>query len=211
MGMRVKRSTGDWDKEFDMEVLGLSFKLKYVDPAHPIKGGKVHMKFPAHRFVKSATFDHDNTFEMTVSRVPGKSITVNFLQNGVGYTLVASMNKAAWTANVKVTIPGRKFNLNVALNPAGKYGVQVTGDINGPLGVLMVLSKDYKEAEINIKHRDNVYALVKLTGDVKMNGLVPQKFKYVSTYTFMNGPTFTMEKQEGQAKIHFDGFSPKKA
>merc|ERR1712088_1054045 len=157
------------------------------------------------------TFDHDNTFEMTVSRVPGKSITVNFLLNGVGYTLVASMNKAAWTANVKVTIPGNTFNLDVALNPAGKYGVQVTGDINGPLGVLMVLSKDYKEAEINIKHRDNVYALVKFTGDVKMNGLVPQKFKYVSTYTFMHGPSFAMEKQEGQAKIHFDGFSPKKA
>merc|ERR1711881_679234 len=162
-------------------------------------------------FVGKATFDNDNTWEMTVSRVPGKSITVNFLQNGVGYTFVASMNKAAWTANVKVTIPGKTFHLDVALNPAGKYGVQVTGDINGPLGVLMVLSKDYKEAEINIKHRDNVYALVKFTGDVKMNGLVPQKFKYVSTYTFMHGPSFTMEKQEGQAKIHFDGFSPKKA
>merc|ERR1719186_300544 len=27
----------------------------------------------------------------------------------------------------------------------------------------------------------------------------------------MHGPTFTMEKQEGKAKIHFDGFSPKKA
>merc|ERR1711874_446367 len=45
------------DKEFDMEALGLSFKLKYVDPAHPIKGGHVLMKFPAHRFVKSASFD----------------------------------------------------------------------------------------------------------------------------------------------------------
>merc|ERR1739844_154228 len=297
MGMRVKRSTGDWDKEFDMEVLGLSFKLKYVDPAHPIKGGKVHMKFPAHRFVKSAsfddvelefdfkggeavdglfemkfdykfiqkftffadrpqqgtvtlyrklengvyktnmkldsnakklfeiylesnhvdhfvgkaTFDNDNTWEMTVSRVPGKSITVNFLQNGVGYTLVASIDKAAWTANVKVTVPGRKFNLNFQLNPAGKWGVQITGDVYGPVGIMMVLSKDLKEAELNIKHRDNVYALVRLTGDVKMNGLVPQKFKYVSTYTFMQGPSFTMEKQEGQAKIHFDGFSPKKA
>ena len=57
VGMRVKRSTADWDKEFDMEALGLSFKLKYVDPTNPIKGGPVHMKFPAHRFVKSANFD----------------------------------------------------------------------------------------------------------------------------------------------------------
>merc|ERR1719402_1415579 len=43
-----------------------------------------------------------------------------------------------------------------------------------------------------------------------MSGLIPHKFKYVSTYTFMQGPSFAMEKQEGQAKIHFDGFSPKK-
>merc|ERR1739842_136215 len=121
------------------------------------------------------------------------------------------IDKAVWTANVKITIPGKIVKLNVALNPAGKYGVQVTGDIEGPLKVLMVLSKDFKKAELNIKHNNHVYALVKLTGDVKMNGLVPQKFKYVSTYTFMQGPTFTIEKQEGQAKIHFDGFSPKKA
>ena len=32
----------------------------------------------------------------------------------------------------------------------------------------------------------------------------------MSTYTFVDGPTFTMKKGEGQAKIHFDGFSPKK-
>ena len=32
----------------------------------------------------------------------------------------------------------------------------------------------------------------------------------MSTYTFVDGPTFTMKKEEGQAKIHFDGFSPKK-
>merc|ERR1712088_1171834 len=156
------------------------------------------------------TFDHDNTFEMTVSRVPGKSITVNFLLNGVGYTLVASMYKAAWTADVKVTIPGKTFNLAVALNPAGKYGVQVTGDINGPLGVLVVVNKDLTGAEIDIKHRDNVYALVKLVGDATLAGVIPTKFKYESTYTFMHGPAFTMEKQEGQAKINFDGFSSKK-
>merc|ERR1719219_2906039 len=120
------------------------------------------------------------------------------------------MNKAAWTADVKVTIPGKTFNLAVALNPAGKYGVQVTGDINGPLGVLIVVNKDLTGAEIDIKHRDNVYALVKLVGDATLAGVIPTKFKYESTYTFMHGPAFYMEKQEGQAKINFDGFSPKK-
>merc|ERR1712088_366250 len=156
------------------------------------------------------TFDHDNTFEMTVSRVPGKSITVNFLQNGVGYTLVASMNKAAWTANVKVTIPGKTFHLDVALNPAGKYGVQVTGDINGPLGVLVVVNKDLTGAEIDIKHRDNVYALVKLVGDATLAGVIPTKFKYESTYTFMHGPAFYMEKQEGQARLTLMDSLPRK-
>ena len=32
----------------------------------------------------------------------------------------------------------------------------------------------------------------------------------MSTYTFLDGPAFTMKKGERQAKIHFDGFSPKK-
>merc|ERR1719508_720232 len=147
---------------------------------------------------------------MTVTMVPRKSITITFLQNGVGYTLVGIFDKTTLTANVKLTIPGKTFHLDLALNPTGKYGVQVTGDINGPLGVLMVLKKDLTGAEINIKHRDNVYALVKLVGDATLAGVIPTKFKYETTYTFMHGPAFTMEKLEGQAKIHFDVLAPKK-
>jgi hypothetical protein len=109
-----------------------------------------------------------------------------------------------------VTIPGKTFHLDVQLNPAGKWGVKMTGDINGPLGVMVVMSKDFKQAELNIKHRENVYAHITCNGNVEMNGIIPKKFKYATSYKFFEGPAFTMQKEEGQAKVRFDGFSDKK-
>ena len=77
--MRVKRSTADWGKEFDMEALGLSFKLKYVDPTNPIKGGHVHMKFPAHRFVKPISFDDvELEFDFKGGETIGGFLRMNF-------------------------------------------------------------------------------------------------------------------------------------
>ena len=58
MGISVKTSTGDWDKEIDIEALGLSFKLKYFDIAHPIKGGHVLMKLTNKFLVKTASIDN---------------------------------------------------------------------------------------------------------------------------------------------------------
>ena len=35
-GLRLKRSpVGDWDKELNLETIGVIFRLKYNDPAHP--------------------------------------------------------------------------------------------------------------------------------------------------------------------------------
>merc|ERR1712045_135994 len=33
-GLRLKRSTGEWDKEFDLSSMGILFQLKYNNPAN---------------------------------------------------------------------------------------------------------------------------------------------------------------------------------
>merc|ERR1719348_1524484 len=59
LGVRVRRSTGDWDKEIDLtSTIGVLFQIKYTDPAHPLKGGHAHVKFPGARFISGAPFDN---------------------------------------------------------------------------------------------------------------------------------------------------------
>jgi hypothetical protein len=59
MDVRVKRSpSGTWDKEFDLGVLGVSFRIKYIDAAHPLKGGHAHVTFPGRKYIAGANFDN---------------------------------------------------------------------------------------------------------------------------------------------------------
>ena len=53
-GLRLKRSTGEWDKEFDLSSMGVLFQLKYTNPANPFEGGRAHVKVPGARFVSGA-------------------------------------------------------------------------------------------------------------------------------------------------------------
>merc|ERR1712110_911331 len=56
-GLRLKRSTGEWDKEFDLSSMGILFQLKYTNPSNPFEGGRAHVKVPGARFVRNAPFD----------------------------------------------------------------------------------------------------------------------------------------------------------
>merc|ERR1712088_211994 len=56
-GLRLKRSTGEWDKEFDLSSMGILFQLKYTNPTNPFEGGRAHVKVPGARFVRNAPFD----------------------------------------------------------------------------------------------------------------------------------------------------------
>merc|ERR1712240_439311 len=49
-GIRLKRSTGEWGKEFDLGVVGVSFKIKYNDPSNLMKGGHAIVTFPGLNF-----------------------------------------------------------------------------------------------------------------------------------------------------------------
>jgi len=53
----MKRSTGEWDKEFDLGVIGLSFKIKYNDPTNLMKGGHAIVTFPGQKFFHGLHFD----------------------------------------------------------------------------------------------------------------------------------------------------------
>merc|ERR1712156_583371 len=56
-GLRLKRSTGEWDKEFDLSSMGILFQLKYNNPANPFEGGRAHVKVPGARLIRNAPFD----------------------------------------------------------------------------------------------------------------------------------------------------------
>merc|ERR1711962_1925219 len=60
-GLRLKRSTGEWDKEFDLSSMGILFQLKYNNPANPFEGGRAHVKVPGARFIRNAPFHWMNT------------------------------------------------------------------------------------------------------------------------------------------------------
>merc|ERR1711962_109761 len=95
-GLRLKRSTGEWDKEFDLSSMGILFQLKYNNPANPFEGGRAHVKVPGARFIRNAPFDDmdldiefnggsaiDGLFDMKVDAIVWKS----FAGQKYGFTL----------------------------------------------------------------------------------------------------------------------------
>merc|ERR1712088_633617 len=44
-GLRLKRSTGEWDKEFDLSSMGILFQLKYNNPAAPFEDMDLDIEF----------------------------------------------------------------------------------------------------------------------------------------------------------------------
>merc|ERR1712061_662942 len=56
-GLRLKRSTGEWDKEFDLSAMGILFQLNYTNPSNPFEGGRAHVEVPGARVIKNAPFD----------------------------------------------------------------------------------------------------------------------------------------------------------
>merc|ERR1712179_9859 len=85
-GLRLKRSpTGDWDRELDLESLGILFQIKYNDPAHPIKGGRAHVEFPGRRFFSNAPYDD---VELDIEFNGGDIMTSGLFDMKVNYKFV---------------------------------------------------------------------------------------------------------------------------
>ena len=289
-GLRLKRSlAGDWDKELDLETLGVVFQLKYNDPAHPFKGGHAHVKFPGRRFFSNAPFDDvdldiefnggdaldglfdmkvnykfvqkfvfladrpqegsfemyrklegglwktrvtvdnnnrhprpffdislesdhetkvhgvfvyndDNRWEFKLERVPGQSITADFILNGVHYTGTVTIDKAAKKLAVVANNNGHNVHLDFVLNPSGEWGLHVTGDVYGPVDAKWTMQPDFKKGDIVVKHQNKNIAFIQLTGEAELAGPVPMFLNYVIKYNVDDGHT-----HQGKAKVRYDG------
>merc|ERR1719264_2345308 len=76
-------------------------------------------------------------WELKIDRVPGQSITIEATINGQKWTGVGTLNKADMKLNLRMNseLSGKKYFMNFDLNPAGQWGMHITGDIDGPLGI----------------------------------------------------------------------------
>merc|ERR1712038_573897 len=295
-GLRLKRSTGEWDKEFDLSSMGILFQLKYTNPSNPFEGGRAHVKVPGARFVRNAPFDdmemdiefnggsaidglfdmkvdykfiqkfmfladrpqegsfvlyrkleggmwktrvtvdnnnmmpkpfldiavesdrktklhmlfnfeEDNKWELKIDRVPGQKMTIEAVIDGQKWTGVGTLNQGDMKLNLKVDseFTGKHYTLDFDLNPAGMWGIHVTGEVDGPVDAKWTMQKDFTMGEIVVKYKNQNYAFMQLKGNAEMRGMFPVMFDYVVKYNINDA----MEHQ-GKAKMKFDGKTPAK-
>merc|ERR1712241_932368 len=295
-GLRLKRSTGEWDKEFDLSSMGILFQLKYHQPINPFEGGRAHVKVPGARFVSGAPFDdmdldiefnggsaidglfdmkvdykfiqkfmfladrpqegsfvlyrkmeggmwktrvtvdnnnkmpkpfldiavesdrktklhvlfnfeEDNKWELKIDRVPGQKMTIEATINGQKWTGVGNLNQGEMKLNLKMDseFTGKHFNMDFDLNPAGMWGLHVTGDVEGPVDAKWTMQKDFTMGEIAMKYKNQNYAFMQLKGNAEMRGMFPVIFDYVVKYNINDA-----EQHQGKAKLKFDARTPAK-
>merc|ERR1711971_1377672 len=295
-GLRLKRSTGDWDKEFDLSSMGVLFQLKYTNPANPFEGGRAHVKVPGARFVRNApfgdmemdiefnggsaidglfdmkvdykfiqkfmfladrpqegsfvlyrkmeggmwktrvtidnnnrmpkpfldiavesdrktklhvlfNFEEDNKWELKIDRVPGQKMTIEATINGQKWTGVGNLNQGDMKLNLKMDseFTGKHFSVDFDLNPAGMWGLHVTGDVEGPVDAKWTMQKDFTMGEISIKYKNQNYAFMQLKGNAEKRGMFPIMFDYVVKYNINDA-----EQHQGKAKLKFDARAPAK-
>jgi hypothetical protein len=108
---RVKRSSGDWDKEFNLDSVGVSVKIKYDDPNNQLKGGRAHLSVDnLKKYIKRAKsskveldikFDggdspRDGLFSMEVNY----ELTHDGVEKGV-FTASRSMSGGLWQTHLE--------------------------------------------------------------------------------------------------------------
>merc|ERR1712088_1143278 len=204
-GLRLKRSTGEWDKEFDLSSMGILFQLKYTNPSNPFEGGRAHVKVPGARFVRNAPFDDmemdiefnggsaiDGLFDMKVDYKfiqkfmfladrpqEGSFVLYRKLEGGMWKTRVTVDNnnrmpkpfldiavesdrKTKLNLKVDSEFTGKHYNLDFDLNPAGMWGLHVTGDVDGPVDAKWTMQKYWTMGEIVMKYKNQNYAFMQL-------------------------------------------------
>merc|ERR1712158_197097 len=100
---------------------------------------------------------------------------------------------------------GKHYNLDFDLNPAGMWGLHVTGDVDGPVDAKWTMQKDWTMGEIVMKYKNQNYAFMQLKGNAEMRGMFPVMFDYVVKYNINDAM-----QHQGKAKMKFDGKTPAK-
>merc|ERR1711970_1459416 len=90
-------------------------------------------------------FEEDNKWELKVDRVPGQKKTIEATIDGQKWTGVGTLNQGDMKLNLKVDseFTGKHFTLDFDLNPAGTYGLHVTGDVDGPVDAKWTMQQDF--------------------------------------------------------------------
>merc|ERR1712088_978190 len=122
------------------------------------------------------------------------------LVNGHKYTGVGTIDMAAMKLNLRVTYEAKVFNLDFDLNPAGEWGIHVTGDVDGPIDAKFTMQKDFKLGEINVQYKDQKYAYMQLKGEGQLEGFYPKLFDYVLKYNIQDSVD-----HQGKAELKIDG------
>merc|ERR1712045_157882 len=152
-------------------------------------------------------FEEDNKWELKIDRVPGQKMTIEATIDGQKWTGVGTLNQGDMKLNLKVDseFTGKHYTLDFDLNPAGTWGLHVTGDVDGPVDAKWTMQQDFTMGEIVVKYKNQNYAFMQLKGNAEMRGMFPVMFDYVVKYNINDAI-----EHQGKAKMKFDGKTPSK-
>merc|ERR1719422_184891 len=133
-------------------------------------------------------FEEDNKWELKIDRVPGQKMTIEATINGQKWTGVGTLNQAEMKLNLKMDseFTGKHFNVDFDLNPAGMWGLHVTGDVEGPVDAKWTMQQDFTMGEVAIKYKNQNYAFMQLKGNAEKRGMFPVMFDYVVKYSIID-------------------------
>merc|ERR1712121_270968 len=117
--------------------------------------------------------------------------------DGQKWTGVANLNQGEMKLNLKVDseFTGKHYTLDFDLNPAGLWGLHVTGDVDGPVDAKWTMQKDFTMGEIVVKYKNQNYAFMQLKGNAEMRALFPRQehpWTLFGTLTSAPGTSMTM-------------------
>ena len=113
-----------------------------------------------------------------IDRVPGEKLAAEVDFNGMKYSAVFSVNKAAMSADVVVNANGKEFKLTGKVSKTDSWKLEINGDIKGPVAVTMLIKKDFSEAKVEISHNNAKYLQMRLKGKRNSDGSFKAKAKF---------------------------------
>ena len=135
-----------------------------------------------------------------IDRVPGEKLAAEVDFNGMKYSAVFSVNKAAMSADVVVNANGKEFKLTGKVSKTDSWKLEINGDIKGPVAVTMLIKKDFSEAKIEISHNNAKYLQMRLKGKRNSDG----SFKAKAKFNVMGGKIATGEFDASYADNTFN-------
>jgi len=116
IGLREQRvSTDDWDKEFDIPLIGLHLKVKWVDATNIFKGGRVFIEFPIPKMLTYFT-KGVNDVQLDIVFL-GKDITQGLFEVKMGYKMTTTTAEVMEGSVMVVReLTGNKYTTKVVVN-----------------------------------------------------------------------------------------------